>query len=180
MKIFSIIFVLLAIVAIWIGFAVAPITGTETKVDEEYNNSYLSAVGEFDRIELVDRHFGNWNGMEVEGETLAVVYNSGDSVLISTKHYETVFYERYYDNVTYLFYLYVYDSVDHLREKISVVSGINEEFIYLNVTVTVSLDYVKEYSTYTTYPGSFACIIGNVFGIVFISIALVLWKWETR
>jgi len=117
---------------------VAATSQTATIETPTYENaSVMTAEGIFDRVELVDRHFGDWNGQEVEGSVLAVLYENG-SIEVSTDHYEA---RPYYVNRTnYPFFLYIYDAVDHLRERVSVEGGTPEEFVFLNVTITVSLD----------------------------------------
>ena len=173
------VFLLCAIGLILLGNVVLPITGTERILQDESNVSYLTAVGTFDRVELVDRHFGDFNGQEVEGASLAVVYNSGDSVLISTAHYKVSSFNRYYANGTnYPFYLYVYNQTEHLRERISVVGGTSEDFVYLNLTVTVSLSDVKVYIEQITYPGMFAAV--SCYAIAFLIISLTCLIWASK
>lgn len=116
------------LVVVMMIFALAPATYIRT-------DAKLSAYGEFDRVELVDRHYGNYNGMEVEGKLLAVLYDHG-TVSIEGRHYEGGFTQT---DENFCFFLYVYADEDHLRERISVVGGDVEEYEYLNVTVTVSL-----------------------------------------
>jgi hypothetical protein len=99
------------------------------------NTSTLSADGIFDRIEIVDRHYGNWNGQEVEGNTLATLYTNGTAPIIND-HYEGTFSQA----KQFPFWLYVYQGYNHTRERISVMGGNNTEyFLYPNVTITVSL-----------------------------------------
>jgi hypothetical protein len=129
------------------GAAVTISQQTRTYEQSTYDNdSVMTAEGIFDRVELVDRHYGNWNGQEVEGEVLAVLYENG-SIEISTDHYEaraksSLDVSSYDNGTTYPFFLYVYDGTNHLRERVSVEGGTPEAFIFLNVTITVSLDTI--------------------------------------
>ena len=132
---------IIAFLCFSMGLLVLPQT-ISTETYEYTNDSIMSAEGVFDRIELVDRHYGSWNGQEVEGDVLAVLYSNG-SVEISTEHYNARFLVNrtfyYTDGENYPFFLYIYDGVDHLRERISVEGGTSEDFVYLNMTVMVYL-----------------------------------------
>lgn len=120
--------------------SVMAISRTATIEIPTYENaSVMTAEGIFDRVELVDRHFGDWNGQEVEGSVLAVLYENG-SIEISRDHYEAR--PNYWNGTNYPFFLYIYDAVDHLRERVSVECGVPEDFVFLNVTITVSLDTI--------------------------------------
>jgi hypothetical protein len=110
---------------------VSPIEPWEKSV----SNPTLTVVGEFDRVELVDRHYGNFNGEEIEDDLLATITEQG-TVSILNEHYEGTFMQT---TKNFCFFLYVYWGVNHLRERISVVGGTTEDFDYLNVTITVSL-----------------------------------------
>lgn len=168
---------IIAVLCFCAALIIAPLT-TTAETSTTINTSIMSAEGIFDRVELVDRHYGNWNGQEVEGEVLAVLYENG-SVGISTEHYEAFWNgftrETYYiDGETYPLFLYVYDGPDHLRERISVEAGTSEEFIYLNMTVTVYLGRTIDITPYTDHIGHLYATILVVAGISFALVAF--WK----
>jgi hypothetical protein len=149
---------------------------TETKERPIFNNtSVMTAEGSFDRVELIDRHFGDYNGQEVEGDVLAVLYENG-SIEISEEHYEAR--PNYNDGINYPFFLYVYDEVDHLREKISVEGGTSEDFIYLNVIVTISLGKVVGIRTYEISVGIGHAITLCMGGVVFGFLAELTKEWR--
>lgn len=130
--------VIIAVLCFCTALIVAPQTTTYEHLSFD-NDSVMTAEGVFDRVELVDRHFGDYNGQEVEGSVLAVLYENG-SIEISSDHYEAR--PNYENDTNYPFFLYIYDGIDHLRERISVEGGTPEEFIFLNVTITASLSKI--------------------------------------
>ncbi len=136
------------------------------------NASVMTAEGTFDRVELVDRHFGDWNGQEVEGALLAVLYEHG-SVEISRNHYEVR--GNYANGTNYPFFLYIYDGVDHLRERISVEGETLEEFVYLNVTVTILLGKVEGIRTFNGAIGTSIFLVAM--GGFFIFLVVIIESW---
>lgn len=168
--------VIILFISISFGLGMGLLTAGSEVLPTIASTAEMTAYGTFDRIELVDRHFGDYNGKEVEGKSLAVLYQNG-STEISANHYEVRNYWPYYeDGINFPFFLYVYDDVNHLRERISVVGNTTEEYIYLNVTVTIALTHetskqVNNAMSFETASATFsgiAAIIGSLiwyFGI---------------
>jgi hypothetical protein len=159
-------------------FCAAIIVFPQTEMIERptfYNTSVMTAEGSFDRIELIDRHFGDYNGQEIEGDILAVLYKNG-SIEISEEHYEAR--PNYNDDTNYPFFLYVYDGIDHLREKISVEGGTSEEFIYLDIIVTISLGKVAGIRTYESPVGIGHAIMLCMGGMIFGFLAELTKEWR--
>lgn len=165
--------VILAAVLFCATIIVAPQTVT-VDIEQPINTSMMSAEGIFDRVELVDRHYGAVNGQEVEGEVLAVLYENG-SIDVSTEHYLPLRKSNFYENgTTYPFFLYVYDGPDHLRERISVEAGTSEDFIYLNVTVTVYVSMKIGIAPYTAAIGILYAILFGVGAVIFWIISCII------
>jgi hypothetical protein len=165
--------VILAALCVCGALIAAPQTVT-ADIEQPINISMMSAEGVFDRVELVDRHYGVVNGQEVEGELLAVLYENG-SIEISTEHYLVIRGNYFYEGDTnYPFFLYVYDGTDHLRERISVESGTSEDFIYLSVTVTVYLGTTTGIAPYTAAIGIVYAILLGIAGAVFWIISCII------
>lgn len=165
--------VILAAVLFCAAIIVAPQTVT-IDIEQPINTSMMSAEGIFDRVELVDRHYGVVNGQEVEGEVLAVLYENG-SIEVSTEHYLPLRTSYFYDNgTTYPFFLYVYDGTDHLRERISIEGGASEDFIYLNVTVTVYVSMKIGIAPYTWASGILYAILLGIAAACFWVISCII------
>ena len=167
-------YIILTVICLSVAAVAIPYEGT-MEISTFFNDSYMIAEGTFDRVELVDRHFGSINGQEVEGALLAVLYENG-TVEVDRDHYLGAFR----DDVTFPFFLYVYDGIDHLRERITVEGGgILMEFIFLNVTVSITLDMIEGTKVIKDYL-PFLVGIGLVFisaGFAFLVLTEERYKW---
>ena len=106
---------IILIISLLSGLGIATMIGVGNTYDKtEYTNtSIMSAEGDFDKVKLTDRHFGDLNGLEVEGNLLSLLLVDDSNATISIDHYEVgVFGNRYIEDNTYLFYLYVYQGND--------------------------------------------------------------------
>lgn len=154
--------IVMSFVSVSMYVVTANTTITKTQV-----NPTMTAEGQFDRIELLDRHYGNYNGMEVVDEQLAVIYENG-TVPIANTHYEGSYLET---GTNFGFLLRIYWEYYHLGEEIDVMGGATEDYKYLNVTITISLT-IEEIPVFT-HP-SYPFIFGLMSGIIVLVVAYIL------
>jgi hypothetical protein len=102
----------------------------------EYPNATMTVEGQFDRIELKDAHYGNYNGEWVIDELVAVATTNG-TVSIANTHYEGSYIR---DTTNFFFVLEVRDGITRYNDTLDVMGGDIETYYYPNLTVTISLE----------------------------------------
>jgi len=136
-------------------------------------DSVMSAHGVFDMIELTERHFGSWNGQEVEAESLALLTEEGNTTIK-----DSYFRGEFRLGSTYLFFLYVYAGVmrdnltDSNRIRIAVEGGSTMTYRFATVNVTISLGMTE---TMVNFGGKAFLPASFILFVVITAVMLVLW-----
>jgi hypothetical protein len=140
-----------------------------SNIENTYENTaYMEADGTFDRIELVARYYTE--KVEVEGESLGVLTQSGKTN-ISSEHRKilqiTPFGTHYHGERNFCFFLYVYNNLNHTRDRISIVGGTIEDYIYPNITIFIGLTYNTIEPNHSIFWGEYLFISVVGFIIIF-------------
>jgi hypothetical protein len=135
-------------------------------------NATMSAYGSFDRVVLNDRHFGSWNGQEVEGEQLAILTSEGNTTIENPSYYP------FQIGRNALFWLYVFAGPVNettYRLRISVEGGNASTLQFETVNVTISL----ETELFVVEPGPFTLFFLSYF-LVMEMLFIPIWYWATK